>query len=335
MTALDLATHDRCPGVLRLHEAADGPLARVRLPGGRLDGSGLRGIAEAAKLGNGIVELTSRAGVQIRGVRDPGRCAELLAGSGLLPSASHDRVRNIIASPLAGRHADSRAETDTLVAELDRRLCADLRLAGLPGRFLFAVDDGAGLTGHAADVTLVARAPDRFAIGEAEIHRRDAAAAAVEAARAFLAGHWTRQAQLAGATVSVGMLLQRDGRAALTVMPRLARIDPETVMAIADLADDVRVSTARTLTLVDRDPGTVDRDRSALERLGLITDPVSSWVGLTACAGEGACTKARYEVRAAAAARAAQRGPGAPREHYAGCERVCGRPAGATVVIDG
>jgi sulfite reductase beta subunit-like hemoprotein len=118
-------------------------------------------------------------------------------------------------------------------------------------------------------------------------------------------------------------------------MPRLARLDPATFRALAELAVDIRISTARTLTLVDRDPETVDRDRAALDGLGLITDPGSGWVGLTACAGEGACAKARYPVRAAAAARASEREPEAPLEHYAGCERICGRPAGATVVIEG
>lgn len=132
--------------MLRLHDAADGQLARIRVPGSRVDARGLEGLAAVGRLGNGLIELTSRASVQIRGLREPAaaRCAEVLAAAGLLPSHSHERVRNILASPVAGRHPASLAHTDDVVAQLDDRLCADGELAALSGRFLFAVDDGAG-----------------------------------------------------------------------------------------------------------------------------------------------------------------------------------------------
>ncbi|MDX6343199.1 MAG: precorrin-3B synthase, partial [Trebonia sp.] len=60
---------DHCPGVLRLAEAADGLLARVRLPGGLIDAAQLRVLARlAGELGDGRIELTSRGNVQVRGL---------------------------------------------------------------------------------------------------------------------------------------------------------------------------------------------------------------------------------------------------------------------------
>jgi precorrin-3B synthase len=148
---------DRCPGVLRLTEAADGFLARIRLPGGLVTAAQLRVLARlATALGDGRAELTSRGNVQLRGLApDAGVAltAELTA-AGLLPSLAHDRVRNILASPLAG--LDRGRDLTGLVRALDAELCARPRLAELPGRFLFAIDDGRGdVAGLGADVTAV------------------------------------------------------------------------------------------------------------------------------------------------------------------------------------
>lgn len=100
----DRSQPDACPGALQVHQAADGPLARVRLPGGALAPHQLQTLAEAARdVGNGQMELTSRGNIQLRAVKDPRVFAERIASAGLLPSATHERVRNILASPLSGR----------------------------------------------------------------------------------------------------------------------------------------------------------------------------------------------------------------------------------------
>ncbi|MGW5054371.1 precorrin-3B synthase [Actinokineospora sp. NPDC004072] len=99
---------DACPGALDVHQAADGGLARVRLPGGRVTSAQLRVLAAAsAELGCGGLELTSRANVQIRGLGPDGpvELGARLAAAGLLPSLSHEKVRNIMSSPLPRRGA--------------------------------------------------------------------------------------------------------------------------------------------------------------------------------------------------------------------------------------
>ncbi|MEW9552935.1 precorrin-3B synthase [Nonomuraea sp. NPDC050783] len=149
---------DACPGALQVHEAADGPLARVRLPGGAVSAAQLHVLAAgAAELGAGVIELTSRANVQVRGLRSPEVFAGRIAAAGLLPSPAHERVRNIVASPLGGRGAEGLPDVSAMADALDRALCARPRLAALPGRFLFALDDGTGdVAGLGADVTYVA-----------------------------------------------------------------------------------------------------------------------------------------------------------------------------------
>ena len=142
---------DRCPGVLRPHQAEDGLVVRLRIPGGQTTAEVLRalcGLAAAFSInpgGAGYVQLTSRGNLQLRGL-DGTRLAELtqeIFALGLLPSFAHDRVRNIVASPLTGLSAD-RPDLRPMVGELDAALCADPALAELPGRFLFALDDGRG-----------------------------------------------------------------------------------------------------------------------------------------------------------------------------------------------
>ena len=392
---------DACPGVLRLHDAADGRLARVRLPGGRLHADALAALARAAALGNDIVELTSRAGLQLRGLHadDERALVALLGEGGLLPSRSHERVRNILAPPLAGRDPAALAPLDALVAQIDRALCADAALAELPGRFLFAVEDGVGaLRSVRADVELRARreAPAAPAAGSRTGSRAGvfclhldglatsglvAAAgahdAALDAARAFLAlrrelapGAWhvrelpgggARLARELGLTTPapadgaagahdphararvalaerhrrLGLHVQRDGRLAVCAMPPLARLDGAQLLRLSQLASayaaDVRVSPWRTLAFVDLTTRAAPRLARELEDVGLAVRDGSGWDGLSACAGLGACARARTDVRTLARARAAERDASSPSEHWSACERRCGEPSDVVV----
>lgn len=196
---------DACPGTLRLHRADDGALARVRIPGGLLTAGQadvLRDLAE--RLGDGELHLTSRGNVQLRGLpEDCGReLASLLGTSGLLPSERHERVRNVVASPLSGLDGLGERDVRPWLTALDELLCAGDRAADMSGRFLFALDDGRGdVASLGGDVTLTARGEDEalLRIGPAReavlISAERAPRAALVAAETFLeqapdAGAW-------------------------------------------------------------------------------------------------------------------------------------------------
>lgn len=153
---------DLCPGVFRPWPAGDGGLVRIRLVGGRITPDQLRALsAFSVQHGDGDLHVTSRANLQVRGLplRDdvlPVRVADALVDTGLVPTPAHDLVRNVLVSPLSGL-AGGRVDLRPVADELDRLVCASPRLADLPGRFLFVLDDGRGdLAEHAADLGLVA-----------------------------------------------------------------------------------------------------------------------------------------------------------------------------------
>ncbi|MEU5990131.1 precorrin-3B synthase [Spirillospora sp. NPDC047418] len=344
---------DACPGALRTHDAADGPLARVRVPGGAVSSAQLRVLGAAAReLGRDVIELTSRGNLQLRGVRDPAALAERLGTAGLLPSPSHERVRNIVASPLGGRGEHGALATDPLVTALDRALCARPRLAGLPGRFLFAFDDGTGdMLAMEADLTCT---PAGLHLAGTRLPLRDGAVPLmVAAAEAFLdvredawrlaevpdgarlvAERLGTDREEAGARPGprrpyAGVIEQRDGLVALEAVPPLGRLSGAQAEALAHVADEVRVTPWRSAVLRDLSPDGAGRVAARLGAAGFAVDPASPWVGVSACTGSPGCAKSRGDVQGEARrwAGGLRRAPEAA-VHWAGCERRCGMPRG-------
>jgi precorrin-3B synthase len=246
---------DACPGILVLHPARDGGVARIRLPGGYVNGPAWLTLADlSASFGDGCLDLTARGNVQLRGVRSDlaAALARQAAGAGLLPSAAHDRARNIMASPLAG--LGGRAPLLELVSALDAVLLGDPGLAALPGRFLFSVDDGtggAGLDGCDVgllrdgggddDVQVVVAGRLTGARVPAEAGPETAAAASRAAVARGVGTHVTRISALPDGGESVAAAI--GGSLGTRAAPRDARLplgptpfDPETLVIAAPLA---------------------------------------------------------------------------------------------------
>ncbi|BAW07489.1 precorrin-3B synthase [Nocardia seriolae] len=329
---------DSCPGVLRLHEAADGPLARIRVPGGRLSPEQLQALAAAAvELGDGNIELTSRGNVQFRRVRDAAALSERLTAAGLLPSATHERVRNIIASPLSGR-VGGWTDVHPLVPALDEGLRARPQLAQLPGRVLFTLDDGRGdVSGLGGDIGVHAVDENTYALLLAgkDTGVRVPAAEAVDlmlaAAHGFLElrdGQWrlheipdggarltehlltTRPGlEAAGETlemaarqdIPIGWLNPDDERVALGAGVRLGSLPARTAEFIAAVERPVFVTPWRSLVITDLDEWAAEQVVRVLAPMDLIFDANSPWLLVSACAGRPGCAKSLTDVRADAA----------------------------------
>ncbi|MET9799676.1 cobalamin biosynthesis protein CobG [Streptomyces sp. NPDC006368] len=352
---------DACPGALRLHRADDGALARLRVPTGVLTPRQVTVLADAAdRLGDGHLSLTSRGNIELRGLGEGcgAGLAELLRAAGLLPASErHERVRNMVVSPLAG------ADVLAWARRLDELLCGADWTTGLSGRFLFAVDDGRGdAAALAADVTLLAT-PDggallRVADRTYRVAAADAPRAALAAAEAFLAaardagtGAWRVRELPPGQDVDVTEHLRRAALTAepvpdaalppggptppgvlddrtVSVLARLGRVTTDRFRALLP-ADEVRVTPWRGFVL----PGFPDRAAAEarlaeLDAAGFLTRADSPWVGVTACTGRPGCAKSLSDVRADARPLAGS--PGLP-VHWSGCARRCGHPQGAWV----
>jgi precorrin-3B synthase len=155
--------------------ARDGGLCRIRLPGGALAAAHARAIADAALAhASGVIELTNRANVQVRGVKAGSEIAlaEALMHAGLGPQADAgvcgdvaqestaiaDDLRNLMLSPLAGHDPQALFDTTTLVAPILATLQREPRFAALSPKFALLVDGGERLAAldHPHDIWLAA-----------------------------------------------------------------------------------------------------------------------------------------------------------------------------------
>ncbi|HLX02032.1 MAG TPA: oxidoreductase, partial [Trinickia sp.] len=195
------ARQTACPGLARIVAALDGGICRVKLACGELSAKQACALADAADhYASGVIEVTNRANLQLRGVRSGHESAltQALVDAGLGPdgqseacrstdqtsrsianSATNsattlaaDDVRNIMVSPTAGRDPQALIDTTALARDILERLRTDTRLHALSAKFALLLDGGERLAmlDHPHDIWLAAmpsanvEAP-RFAFG--------------------------------------------------------------------------------------------------------------------------------------------------------------------------
>jgi precorrin-3B synthase len=310
----------------------------------------------SSRFGSAVLELTARGNIQIRGITDTQAVAEALAGARLLPSATHERVRNIVASPLSGR-VGGRVDVRRWVAELDSGIQQQPALAGLPGRFWFSVDDGRGdVSGLAADVgvhvlgdcvaLLLAGRDTGVRLGA-----DDVVSTLVGLAAKFveIRGKAWRVSELADLSVllpgaelaatgfpvvlrpPVGWLPQDDGRIALGAAVPLGVLTARVAELLAAIEAPLVVTPWRSVLVCDLDEATADAALRVLAPSGLVFDENSPWLSVSACTGSPGCAQSAADVRAdAAASLGADSGV---HRHFVGCERACGSPPAGEVLV--
>ncbi|GLK80552.1 precorrin-3B synthase [Methylopila turkensis] len=332
-----------CPGVLHLAEMADGGLARVRAPGGRLSAAQARAIARlASRLGSGVMDLTNRANLQIRGLplSAGAELGRALADLSLFVDGPADRRRNVLLDPLSGCDPAERADLTNLAQALDQGLVAAPWIGGLSPKFAFALDGGgrAGVAAVASDVALLALGADTLAVAIAgrpldlALSAGSAVAAALSIAEAAAAiGPDARARDLDAAALSAalvgrglatpapapdwpraldpvfGVVASANGRAACVVPVAVGRLAPAALSLVADLSERYgrgELALAPWSAVVV--PGVAEEDApkvfAAAEAAGLPPVAVAERLAVVACAGAPACVRAREPAKALALA---------------------------------
>ncbi|WP_342214426.1 precorrin-3B synthase [Pseudomonas fluorescens] len=137
-----------CPGLLRIVQALDGGICRIKLAGGSITSAQADAVAEAAQAyAGGVIEATNRANLQIRGIGagQDALIARLLA-AGLGPSnAGGDDVRNLMLSPSAGIDPQMLFDTRPLAGQILATLQNHLRFHALSAKFAVQLDGGEDL----------------------------------------------------------------------------------------------------------------------------------------------------------------------------------------------
>ncbi|MEN9060808.1 precorrin-3B synthase [Ponticoccus litoralis] len=340
-----------CPGAWRPMRSGDGLVVRVRPWLGQIDRAQALGLADLAERhGSGVIDVTSRANLQLRGIDEAAHPAviEGLSTLALLDETPEAEAhRNIVLDPF---------RSDPAQAGLAMALSEALQgaeFAALPGKFGFVIDAGAGrLADVSGDIRieraaegLILRA-DGCATGRAVADMDAALGTALALTRWFIAsggigadgrGRMARHvaahplpADLAGAVAPVqapsaphpGALHE-----GLCIAAAFGQFSTDSLRALAgalDAGQPIRVTPFRMLFV----PGLAQ----APAHPDLITDPADPLLRVTACPGAPFCPQASVETRPLARRLAAV----TPLPlHVSGCAKGCALPGPAPLTLTG
>jgi precorrin-3B synthase len=357
-----------CPGALRPMPSGDGLIVRLRLTGSILSPALAKRIGRwSHQWGNGLIDLSSRANLQLRGLSAHHLpwLWDALAGAGLLdPNADAEAVRNVIVSPLAGLDPMAWLDIRPIAAALEHRLVTDRSLHALPGKFGFAIDDGGlfSLDGVLADVRFVAGPGPAFRIhlaGAPDAFGPCAADAvpgmAVKIVHAFLRHQGARRMRdVAAKTIA------RDAGLARTQAPPVRSPHPHlgvqplgdsaflgiglpfgriTAKDLSDLATmvgtrDLRLTPWRAILISAPSLAAAYALQAQLAGRSFIVDPDDPRRRVAACPGAPACPSATTRTRDDATTLAARVLPGGFL-HVSGCEKGCAHPNAAAITLVG
>lgn len=333
-----------CPTAWRPMMAGDGLLVRVRPRLARMTGEQVVGLCEAAgRFGNGLIDMTNRANLQIRGVSDnslPTLLDRLVALDLVDADPVMEMRRNILIAPDWRQGDESAQVANGLMA----RLAA---LPILPAKVGFAVDAGIApiLRADPADFR-IERGESGCLILRADGRELGVPVAVNEAADAMVAlAHWfvdtggAEAGRMARHTAPLPAWAQGHDRPA----PTRAAIPPGQhelghaygvpfgsmeASALAALMTDsgaqvTRITPWRTLLLEGVLP---------VDAKGFVTDASDPAMRVDACPGAPACPQATVETRALAM-RLAPHVMG--RLHVSGCAKGCAHAGPADVTLTG
>lgn len=340
-----------CPGVWQPMQSGDGLVVRVRPHRGRIDAKQAAGIAELTQRhGNGLIDLTNRANLQIRGVSEDSHppLIDGLAELGLLdPDPDTEARRNILVTPFwtAGD------ETVSIADELERTLAGGP--AGLPAKFGFAVDCGKErvLSEASADVR-IERAIDGQLMVRADgtefgcaVARNDVVATAVSLAEWFVFSGGTKAGRgRMAAHVAEGAKLPENLCGLARPAPKQSASDPGLTPHGALLGVAFGQVTSTTLNWLAKNAKALRmtpwrmmlaegmNELPAYE--GVITRAEDPLLRAVACSGAPRCREAHADTRALAAALAPHLAAGA-RLHVSGCVKGCAQSGSASVTLVG
>ena len=317
-----------CPGALRPMESGDGLLVRIKPWGGAFTLAQAAGLAElAARLGNGQIDLTRRANLQIRGLGEEAlpELHRALDRLGLLDAdAATEAARNVMVGPTAG------PEVRALTVALTQAIVAERRLAALPAKFGWLVDGGGPLSiiGERADVALSVSADGVALRAKGAWLGVAAPDRVVKAAIALALGE--RPLLAAMNAVPVGGVRKLGLQSGLFgVGVSFGRLDAVQLAALSKTvgASEMRLSPWRALY--------IDAPVPDAAALGLIVDEADPLLRIEACPGAPACKSSSVDTRGAARRLAARGFDGTL--HVSGCAKGCARstPADLTLVGEG